>query len=49
MLGLVENVLAHHDKELLQHLIKHGVTSQVPEYTYEFMYVWCLSLRKVRT
>lgn len=29
MLGLVENVLAHHDKELLQHLIRHGVTAQV--------------------
>ncbi|XP_030122488.2 TBC1 domain family member 31 isoform X7 [Taeniopygia guttata] len=29
VLGMVENVLAHHDKELLQHLIKYNVTSQV--------------------
>ena len=29
MLGLVENVLAHHDKELLTHIVKYGVTSQV--------------------
>ncbi|NWV18453.1 TBC31 protein, partial [Origma solitaria] len=29
VLGMMENVLAHHDKELLQHLIKHKVTSQV--------------------
>lgn len=28
MLGIVENVLAFHDKELLGHLIKHGCTSQ---------------------
>ncbi|XP_062483072.1 TBC1 domain family member 31 [Pezoporus occidentalis] len=29
VLGMMENVLAHHDKELLQHLIKYSVTSQV--------------------
>ena len=26
---MVENVLAHHDKELLQHLIDCGINSQV--------------------
>ncbi|XP_053843606.1 TBC1 domain family member 31 isoform X2 [Vidua macroura] len=29
ILGMMENVLAYHDKELLQHLIKYNVTSQV--------------------
>ncbi|KAL4616977.1 TBC1 domain family member 31 [Arapaima gigas] len=29
VLSMVENVLAHHDKELLQHLVNCGVTSQV--------------------
>ncbi|NXG26932.1 TBC31 protein, partial [Dromaius novaehollandiae] len=29
VLSMVENILAHHDKELLQHLIKYNVTSQV--------------------
>uniref|UniRef100_A0A8C3JUH8 TBC1 domain family member 31 n=1 Tax=Calidris pygmaea TaxID=425635 RepID=A0A8C3JUH8_9CHAR len=29
VLSMMENVLAHHDKELLQHLIKHNVTAQV--------------------
>ncbi|KFO03969.1 TBC1 domain family member 31, partial [Balearica regulorum gibbericeps] len=29
VLSMTENVLAHHDKELLQHFIKHKVTSQV--------------------
>ncbi|XP_053552386.1 TBC1 domain family member 31, partial [Bombina bombina] len=29
ILGMIENVLAHHDKELLQHLVNYGVTSQV--------------------
>ncbi|XP_018122050.1 TBC1 domain family member 31 isoform X1 [Xenopus laevis] len=29
ILGMVENLLAHHDKELLQHFINHGVNSQV--------------------
>ncbi|XP_026698909.1 TBC1 domain family member 31 isoform X2 [Athene cunicularia] len=29
VLSMMENVLAHHDKELLQHLIKYKVTSQV--------------------
>ncbi|KFW93379.1 TBC1 domain family member 31, partial [Phalacrocorax carbo] len=29
VLSMIENVLAHHDKELLQHLIKYNVTSQV--------------------
>ncbi|KFZ45370.1 TBC1 domain family member 31, partial [Antrostomus carolinensis] len=29
VLSMMENILAHHDKELLQHLIKHSVTSQV--------------------
>ncbi|NWR08849.1 TBC31 protein, partial [Paradoxornis webbianus] len=29
VLGMIENVLAHHDEELLQHLIKYNVTSQV--------------------
>ncbi|XP_056300983.1 TBC1 domain family member 31 [Pseudoliparis swirei] len=34
ILGMAENVLAHHDKELLQHLVDCGVTSQ--------LYVWPL-------
>ncbi|CAL1610656.1 unnamed protein product [Knipowitschia caucasica] len=34
ILSMVENVLAHHDKELLQHLVDCGVTSQ--------LYVWPL-------
>ncbi|NXD77597.1 TBC31 protein, partial [Halcyon senegalensis] len=29
VLSMMENVLAHHDKELLQHFIKYSVTSQV--------------------
>ncbi|NXS32653.1 TBC31 protein, partial [Pomatostomus ruficeps] len=29
VLSMMENVLAHHDEELLQHLIKYNVTSQV--------------------
>uniref|UniRef100_A0A8C3LDJ8 TBC1 domain family member 31 n=1 Tax=Chrysolophus pictus TaxID=9089 RepID=A0A8C3LDJ8_CHRPC len=29
VLSMMENILAHHDKELLQHLIKYNVTSQV--------------------
>ncbi|NXG89331.1 TBC31 protein, partial [Stercorarius parasiticus] len=29
ILSMMENILAHHDKELLQHLIKYNVTSQV--------------------
>uniref|UniRef100_A0A3B3R1C7 TBC1 domain family member 31 n=1 Tax=Paramormyrops kingsleyae TaxID=1676925 RepID=A0A3B3R1C7_9TELE len=29
VLSMVENVLAHHDKELLQHLVHCGVTSQL--------------------
>ncbi|NXG46157.1 TBC31 protein, partial [Psilopogon haemacephalus] len=29
VLSMMENVLAHHDKELLEHLIKYSVTSQV--------------------
>ncbi|CAI9555098.1 unnamed protein product [Staurois parvus] len=29
ILGMVENVLAHHDKEVLQHFLNFGVTSQV--------------------
>ncbi|NWH95151.1 TBC31 protein, partial [Aegithalos caudatus] len=29
VLGMMENVLAHHDRELLQHLTKYNVTSQV--------------------
>ncbi|MEE6463211.1 hypothetical protein FKM82_005820 [Ascaphus truei] len=29
ILGMVENVLAHHDKELLQHFVNYGATSQV--------------------
>ncbi|XP_044149304.1 TBC1 domain family member 31 [Bufo gargarizans] len=29
ILGMAENVLAHHDKELLQHFVKYDVTSQV--------------------
>ncbi|NXU11406.1 TBC31 protein, partial [Pardalotus punctatus] len=29
ILAMMENVLAHHDKELLQHFIKYKVTSQV--------------------
>lgn len=31
ILSMVENVLAHHDKELLQHLVRCGITSQVKE------------------
>ncbi|KAM9724011.1 TBC1 domain family member 31 [Menidia menidia] len=34
ILSMAENVLAHHDKELLQHLVDCGITSQV--------YVWSL-------
>ncbi|XP_047454123.1 TBC1 domain family member 31 isoform X2 [Mugil cephalus] len=34
ILSMAENVLAHHDKELLQHLLDCGITSQV--------YVWPL-------
>ncbi|XP_071327062.1 TBC1 domain family member 31 [Trachinotus anak] len=34
ILSLAENVLAHHDKELLQHLVDCGITSQ--------LYVWPL-------
>uniref|UniRef100_A0A3Q3KV10 TBC1 domain family member 31 n=1 Tax=Mastacembelus armatus TaxID=205130 RepID=A0A3Q3KV10_9TELE len=34
VLNMVENVLAHHDKELLQHLVDCGITSQ--------LYVWPL-------
>lgn len=34
ILSMVENVLAHHDKELLQHLVDCGITSQ--------LYVWPL-------
>ncbi|KAJ8303472.1 hypothetical protein KUTeg_019868 [Tegillarca granosa] len=29
ILSMVENVLAHHDKYLLQHFVKYGVTSQI--------------------
>nr|XP_006137560.1 TBC1 domain family member 31 isoform X4 [Pelodiscus sinensis]XP_014436297.1 TBC1 domain family member 31 isoform X4 [Pelodiscus sinensis] len=29
ILSMVENILAHHDKELLQHLINYNVTSQL--------------------
>lgn len=29
VLGLVENVLVFHDKELLQHFVKYGITSQI--------------------
>lgn len=29
ILSMVENVLAHHDRELLRHLVDCGVTSQV--------------------
>ncbi|XP_075681875.1 TBC1 domain family member 31 [Rhinoderma darwinii] len=29
ILGMVENLLSHHDKELLQHFVKYDVTSQV--------------------
>ena len=29
VLAMVENTLAHHDATLLEHLIKHGVTSHV--------------------
>ncbi|XP_069776383.1 TBC1 domain family member 31 isoform X2 [Narcine bancroftii] len=28
LLGMIENILAHHDKELLQHLVNHNITSQ---------------------
>uniref|UniRef100_A0A3B3CDS0 TBC1 domain family member 31 n=1 Tax=Oryzias melastigma TaxID=30732 RepID=A0A3B3CDS0_ORYME len=34
ILSMVENVVAHHDKELLQHLVDCGITSQ--------LYVWPL-------
>ncbi|XP_037129903.1 TBC1 domain family member 31 [Syngnathus acus] len=34
ILNMVENLLAHHDKELLQHLVDCGITSQ--------LYVWPL-------
>lgn len=29
VLGIIENLLAHHDKELLQHLMNYNITSQV--------------------
>lgn len=29
ILSMVENLLAHHDRELLRHLVDRGVTSQV--------------------
>ncbi|KAM8966814.1 TBC1 domain family member 31 [Pelodytes ibericus] len=29
ILGMVENILVHHDKELLQHFVNYGVTSQI--------------------
>ena len=29
VLGMIENVLAHHDKNLLQHFVKYKITSQV--------------------
>lgn len=29
ILSMVENVLAHHDQELLRHLVDRGITSQV--------------------
>ncbi len=29
VLAMIENTLAHHDATLLEHLIKHGVTSHV--------------------
>lgn len=29
ILSMAENILAHHDKELLQHLMDCGITSQV--------------------
>ena len=29
VLSMAENVLAHHDPELLQHLVERGITSQV--------------------
>nr|XP_028592046.1 TBC1 domain family member 31 isoform X1 [Podarcis muralis] len=29
ILGMVENILAHHDKELLQHFMSYNITSQV--------------------
>ncbi|NXY90472.1 TBC31 protein, partial [Alcedo cyanopectus] len=29
ILSMMENILAHHDKELLQHFVKYSVTSQV--------------------
>lgn len=29
VLGMVENVLAYQDKELLLHFVRHGITSQV--------------------
>ncbi|XP_033011696.1 TBC1 domain family member 31 isoform X2 [Lacerta agilis] len=29
VLGMVENILAHHDKELLQHFMSYNITSQV--------------------
>jgi len=31
VLSLAENVLAHHDKELLQHFVACGITSQVKD------------------
>ncbi|KAM4704644.1 TBC1 domain family member 31 [Rhinophrynus dorsalis] len=29
ILGMIENLLAHHDKELLKHFVNYGVTSQI--------------------
>lgn len=38
VLSMVENVLAHHDKELLQHLVHCGVTSQVSRTRFPFYF-----------
>ena len=29
VLAMVENLLAHHDAELLEHFVRHSVTTQV--------------------
>lgn len=37
ILGMIENVLAYHDKYLLQHFVKYSVTSQVSVFSKVIM------------
>lgn len=44
ILSMVENVLAHHDKELLRHFVDCGVTSQVRELTSDLFTGWIFNV-----